>query len=92
MAGILIDILWAIFYTVVLAIIVYAIIYGWASITNTTVPDPIQKLLWVMVGLFFVIMMLTILLGAGPGAPFRWRSSIPGGALAALSAGTAFDL
>jgi hypothetical protein len=71
MEGLLIGALQIIAYAIVLAIVVWIIIYGlaWAGFP---VPDQIQKLLWALVVVLVLIAIVSLLLGATLPFP-RWR-------------------
>jgi hypothetical protein len=70
MGPLLIGILQIIAYAIVLAIVVWAIIYGldWAGFP---IPQQIQKLLWALVVVLVLIAVVALLLGGALPFP-RW--------------------
>lgn len=83
-SGLLLGVLHIILYAVILALVVWIIIYaaGWLGFP---LPDVIQKLLWAIVALLVIIALVALLLTGVP--PFRFAGiTDPGCANAAASA------
>jgi hypothetical protein len=87
--GLLVGLLYIVLYGVVACIIVWIILYGAAAL-GFPIPEPIPRLLWAVVAILCLIMLVSLLFGWRPGAPFR--AEVPGGAPAVLSAAATIDL
>lgn len=66
MEGLLIAVLWALVYIAVLALVIYVVIWVLGQL-GVVLPPHIVKILWVIVALIALIIIVRVLLGAGPG-------------------------
>jgi hypothetical protein len=82
MAAIAVSLLWLLIGAIVLAGVIWLVIYG---INNfiTPIPERLVQGIWFIFLLLIIIYAITAFMSGGVSHPFRW-GAVPGGPLAAI--------
>ena len=93
MWGLIIDLLWFVIFAVILAGVVWLVLYGLRTVAGIDIPHNIERAIWFIVLVLLLIFLITALVGGGSvrGPSFwPWRGAAdgwPGLPLAALDHG-----
>lgn len=81
----IVSLIWLLIYAIALCLVVWVIFWVLRDFMGVSIPDKVEKGIWLIVFLIILAWLVTSLIGAG-GPPFR-LSGITGSALAAISFG-----
>ena len=74
MIALAISLLWLLIGVVVLAVVVYVVLYGIKVVAGIPIPDRVEQAIWFIIAILVIIGILTILAGGHIG-PYSLRSS-----------------